>query len=81
MAIGRLQLDDENGTTTICVDDDGNEGDGRDDDGDGDVDGNGNVNGNTNDAAIVDKEDVDEDNGGNSRTAIGRQQWDNVDVH
>ena len=36
--------------------------------------------GNTNDATAVDGEDVDEDNGGDSRMAIGRQRWDNVDV-
>jgi hypothetical protein len=80
-------MDDYNGTMRICVNDDGNEGNGKDGDGDGDGDGNhGNGDGNGNgdgdayDVAAVDSKDVDEDNGGNSRTTIGRQQWDNVKV-
>ncbi len=75
-------MDDNNGKTTICVNDDGDDGyggdgeGGSDDNGDGDCDGDGDAD----DAAAVDGEDVDEDNGGNSRMAIGRQRWDNVDV-
>ncbi len=76
MAIGRRQLDVDNGTTAICVNDDGDDGDGGDGKGDGDCDGDCNAD----DAAAVDGEDVDEDNGGDSRTAIGHQRWDNVDV-
>ncbi len=55
------------------------EGDGNSDgngDGDGDCDGDGDAS----DAAAVDGKDVNEDNGGDSRMAIGRQRWDNVDV-
>jgi hypothetical protein len=58
------------------VDNDGNNGDG----GDGNSDGNGNGNGNSNDAAaVVDGYDVDEDNGGNSRVAVGQRQLDDND--
>ncbi len=83
-------MDDNHGTTTICVNDDGNDGDGGDGEGDGDGDGNGNGDsngdgdcdgdGDANDATAVDGKDVNEDNGGDSRMAIGRQRWDNVDV-
>ncbi len=70
----------------ICVNDDCNDADGGDGEGkgdgngDGDSDGNCNGDGDANDAAAVDGEDVNEDNGGDSRMAIGRQRWDNVDV-
>ncbi len=74
-AIGWWQLADNNGIVTICVNNDGDNVDGGQSKGDGDGDGNGNGDGNANDAAAVDSKDVDED-----RTAIGRQQWDNVDV-
>ncbi len=75
-------MDDNNGTTIICVNNDGNDGNDRDGEGNGDgnSDGDCNGDGNTNDATAVDGEDVDEDNGGDSRMAIGRQRWDNVDV-
>ncbi len=82
MAIGQWRLDDNNGTTTICVNDDGNDGNGRDGKGDGNGDGDGDCNGDgdANDAAAINGEDVDDNNGGDSRMAIGCQQWDNNDV-
>jgi hypothetical protein len=68
----------------ICVNDDSNDDDGGDGKGDGDGDGNGNGDcdgdGNADDATAVDGKDVDEDNGSDSRMAIGHQRWDNVDV-
>jgi hypothetical protein len=76
MAIGQRLLDDNNGTTTICVNDDGNNGDGGDGKGNGygngDGDGGGNRDGNVDDATAVDGKDVNENDGGDSRTAIGR---------
>ncbi len=65
-------MDDNNGTRTICVDNDDNDGNGRD----GKGDGNDNRDGNADDAAAVDGKDVDEADGSNSRMAIGRQQLD-----
>ncbi len=73
MAIGQQRLDDDNGTTTICVKDDGNNGDGGDGKGNVNGDGDGNKEGNADDAAAVDGKDVDEGNGEYSRTAIGHQ--------
>ncbi len=73
-------MDNNNGTTKTIVDNDGYDGDGGDGKGNGDGNGNGDGDGNADDAAAVNGKDVDEDDRGNSRTAIGRQRWDNVDV-
>ncbi len=63
-------MDNDNGTKRICVDDDGDDGNGGD--GEGNGNGNSDRDGNTDDAATVNGEDVDEDDGGNSRMASGR---------
>jgi hypothetical protein len=67
------QFDDNNGTPTMYLDNDGNEGDGGN--GNGNCDGNGNGNGNDA-AATTDGNNVNEDNSGDSRTMIGRWQLD-----
>ncbi len=77
MAIGWQRFHDDNWTTTMYVDDDSDEDDGGDGNGDGDGDGNGDGNGNDNTAAAVtDGNNVNQDDSGNSRTAIGRRQLD-----
>jgi hypothetical protein len=74
MTIGQQQLDVDNGTMAMYVDNDGDDGNGRDSNGNG----NGDNDGNGNDAgATANGSDVKEDNGGNSRTAIGQRQLDN----
>ncbi len=62
-------MDNDNGITTICVGDDGDDGNGGD--GEGDADGDGDRDGNANDAATIDGEYFDEDDVGNSRMASG----------
>ncbi len=76
MAIGRRRFDDDDGTTTMYVGDDGNGGDGGD--GNGNSDGGGDGNGDDATATAV-GDDVDEDNHGNLRTTIGQRQLDNDD--
>ncbi len=67
-------MDVNNGTTLMYIDDDGDNGNVRD--GNGKCNGNGD--GNSHDAASSAVGDtVDDNDGGNSRTAIGRRQLDN----
>ncbi len=69
--IGRRQSDGNDRTTTMYIDDDGDDGDDRNG-GDGDGDGN--------DAIVsADRDDVDEDNSGDSRTTFGRRRLDDDD--
>ncbi len=85
--IGQRQFDDDGGRTMMYVNNDGNDGDDGNevndgDDGDdgngGDGDGNGDSNGD--DAATAtNSNDVDEDDGGDLRTTIGRRRLDDND--
>ncbi len=71
-AIGCRQFDNNNGTTMMQVDNDGNEGDGRD--GDSNSDGDGDGDGNGDDAATaINGNDVYEDGSGNLRMMIGQR--------
>jgi hypothetical protein len=68
--IGQRQVDDDNGTTTMYVGNDGNEDEGGD--GDGNCNGDGDGDGDGNDAAAAaDGNNVNEDISGDSRMTIG----------
>ncbi len=72
MAIGRWQFGNNDGTTMMYVNDDGNGGNGGDGDGNSDGNGNGDGDGDGNDATTAANGDnADEDSCGNLRTTIG----------